>query len=393
MAFAPQALLLIKFICLLTGTAAVAWGLIAQPLKIATLASMRFSLANICVLIGIILNAQRTESNSYLYWFCADITILLGFIMLRWGTQYLFRLQHSTRFDLTILAITAALMLMVPPNYHSEPILAMLFSANAALSFVMLTRDNYSAIRKDTGNKVAAAMVMPLIAMVAIFTIRFFIALFSPNEAQIFIAMYTSEAVPVLWFYVFLALLINIVMIGNAMTRLVSKIRILAEKDQLTGLWNRRAMQKRLTTIHQRWHKNNEPYSVILLDLDHFKQINDQYGHDVGDLALLTAARLFSTVLRQHDVLCRHGGEEFLVLLPATNAPAARIVADKLHRVLRENPISWQEQKVQLCASVGYATIYRGCQPDKLLIEADHAMYRAKSEGRDRICQALTPQA
>jgi len=392
MEFDPQALLLIKFICLLTGTAAIAWGLIAKPLKIATLASMRFSLANICVLIGITLNTQRTESDSYLYWFCADIAILLGFIMLRWGTQYLFRLQHSTRFDLTILAITAALMLMVPPNYHSEPILAMLFSANAALSFMMLTRDNYSAIRKDTGNKVAAAMVMPLIAMVAIFCIRFFIALFSPSEAQIFIAMYTADAVPVLWFYVFLALLINIVMIGNAMTRLVSKIRILAEKDQLTGLWNRRAMQKRLTAIHQRWQKHHEPYSVILLDLDHFKQINDQYGHDVGDLALLTAARLFSSTLREYDVLCRHGGEEFLVLLPATSAQAARVVADKLHRILRENPIHWQDKKVQLCASVGYATSYRGCQPDKLLIEADHAMYRAKSEGRDRICQALTTQ-
>lgn len=392
MEFDPQALLLIKFICLLTGTAAIAWGLIAQPLKIATLASMRFSLANICVLLGITLNTQRTESDSYLYWFCADIAILLGFIMLRWGTQYLFRLQHSARFDLTTLAITAVLMLMVPPNFHSEPVLAMLFSANATLSFVMLTRDNYYAIRRETGNKVAIAMVMPLIAMVIIFAIRFFIALFAPDETQTFIAIHTVEAIPMLWFYVFLALLINIVMIGNAMTRLVSKIRVLAEKDQLTGLWNRRAMQKRLSHIHQRWQKKAEPYSVILLDLDHFKHINDHYGHDVGDLALLTAARLFNSVLREGDILCRHGGEEFLVLLPATSAQAARVVADKLHRILRENPINWQDKKVQLCASVGYATIYQGCQPDKLLIEADHAMYRAKSEGRDRICQALTTQ-
>ena len=392
MEFDPQALLLIKFICLLTGTAAIAWGLIAKPLNIATLASMRFSLANICVFLGITLNSQRTESDSYLYWFCADIAILFGFIMLRWGTQYLFRLKHSTKFDLSILAITAALMLMAPPNFHSEPVLAMLFSANAALSFVMLTQDNYYAIRRDTGNRVAIAMVVPLIAMAIIFMIRFFIALLSPSETPRFIAMHTIEAIPVLWFYVFLALLINILMIGNAMTRLVSKIRMLAEKDQLTGLWNRRAMQKRLTTTHQRWQKNAEPYSVILLDLDHFKHINDHYGHDVGDLALLTAARLFHSVLREHDVLCRHGGEEFLVLLPATSAPSARAVADKLHRVLRENPINWQDKKVQLCASVGYATIYQGCQPDKLLIEADHAMYQAKSEGRDRICQAFPSQ-
>ncbi|KEK26849.1 MULTISPECIES: GGDEF domain-containing protein [Shewanella] len=392
MEFDPQALLLIKFICLLTGTAAIAWGLIAKPLNIAKLASIRFSLANICVFIGIILNTLRTESNSYLYWFCADIVILLGFIMLRWGTQYLFRLQHSTKLDLTMLAITAALMLMVPPNVQSQPILAMIFSANAALSFVMLSRDNYYAIRRETGNKIAIAMITPLIAMAIIFMIRFFIALLSPSETPIFIAMHTIEAIPVLWFYVFLALLINILMIGNAMTRLVSKIRMLAEKDQLTGLWNRRAMQKRLTTTHQRWQKNAEPYSVILLDLDHFKHINDHYGHDVGDLALLTAARLFNSVLREHDVLCRHGGEEFLVLLPATSAPSARAVADKLHRILRENPIHWQDKKVQLCASVGYATIYQGCQPDKLLIEADHAMYQAKSEGRDRICQAFPSQ-
>ncbi|PIW61699.1 GGDEF domain-containing protein [Shewanella sp. CG12_big_fil_rev_8_21_14_0_65_47_15] len=388
MTFDPQALLLIKFICLLTGTAAIAWGLIAQPLKIAPKASMRFSLGNLFVLLGIILNTQRTEAANYFFWFWSDILILLGFLMLRWGTQYLFRLQHSTKFDIAALAITAVLMLLVPPDVSSERILASLFSANAALSFILLTKDNYLATKRDTGNRVATAMVLPLIAMAVVFIIRFFIALLSPEKAPIFIAMHTQAAIPVLWFYVFLALVINIVMIGNALTRLVSKIRILAERDQLTGLWNRRAMQKMLKNTHQRWLRNNEPYSMVLLDLDHFKDINDQYGHDAGDLALLTAARLFGTVLRENDALCRHGGEEFLVLLPATDAPSARIVADKLHKILRENPLHWQGREINLYASLGYATIYHGCQPDQLLIQADQAMYHAKLAGRDRICQA-----
>lgn len=388
MTFDPQALLLIKFICLLTGTSTIAWGLIAQPLKIAPKASMRFSLGNLFVLLGIILNTQRTQAASYFFWFGSDILILLGFVMLRWGTQHLFRLEHSTKFDIAVLTITAVLMLLVPPDVSSERVLASLFSANAAITFILLTKDNFIATKRDTGNRVATAMAIPLIAMAAVFIIRFFIAVLSPEEAPIFIAMYTQEAIPVLWFYVFLALVINIVMIGNALTRLVSKIRILAERDQLTGLWNRRAMQKMLKNIHQRWLKTNEPYSMILLDLDHFKDINDQYGHDAGDRALLTAARLFETVLRENDVLCRYGGEEFLVLLPATDAPSARVVADKLHKILRGNPLHWQGREVKLYASLGYATIYHGCQPDQLLIQADQAMYLAKSTGRDRICQA-----
>ncbi|WP_413472666.1 GGDEF domain-containing protein [Shewanella baltica] len=388
MIFDPQALLLIKFICLLASTAAVAWGLIAKPLQIATRASMRFSLANLFVLLGIILNSQRSEASSYLFWFCSDMSILFGFILLRWGTKALFRLSPSVKSDLILLAITASVMLSVSPNFSSERTLAVAFSACAALIFTMLTRDNYQAIKRDTGNRVAIAMVMPLVAMVGIFTIRIFIALLSPEESPMFIAMHTHEAIPVLWFYVFLTLLINIVMIGNAMTRLVSKIRMLAERDQLTGLWNRRAMHKFLNNIHQRWLRDNVPYSMILLDLDHFKEINDQYGHDAGDLALLTAARLFGSVLRENDALCRHGGEEFLVILPATDAPAARAVAEKLHQVLKDNSFIWQGVTIKIHASLGYATIYQGCQPDKLLIQADQAMYRAKSEGRDRICQA-----
>ncbi|MGB5804878.1 MAG: GGDEF domain-containing protein, partial [Vibrio anguillarum] len=357
MIFDPQALLLIKFICLLASTAAVAWGLIAKPLQIATRASMRFSLANLFVLLGIILNSQRSEASSYLFWFCSDMAILFGFILLRWGTEALFRLSPSVKSDLILLAITASVMISVPPNFSSERTLAVAFSACAALIFTMLTRDNYQAIKRDTGNRVAIAMVMPLVAMVGIFTIRIFIALLSPEESPMFIAMHTHEAIPVLWFYVFLTLLINIVMIGNAMTRLVSKIRMLAERDQLTGLWNRRAMHKFLNNIHQRWLRDNVPYSMILLDLDHFKEINDQYGHDAGDLALLTAARLFGSVLRENDALCRHGGEEFLVILPATDAPAARAVAEKLHQILKENSIIWQGITINIHASLGYATI------------------------------------
>lgn len=389
MTFDPQALLLIKFICLLTSTAAIAWGLIAHPLRIARRASMRFALANLFVLLGIILNSQRTDEPSYLFWFGSDIIILLGFSLLRSGTQHLFRLPHSIRFDYISLAITAIVMLSVPPNFSSERIFACAFSTNAAISFAMLTKDNYFAIKRDTGNKVAFAMVMPLAAMAGIFLIRIFIALLSPEASPIFIAMHTQAAIPVLWFYVFLALVINIVMIGNAMTRLVSRIHMLADRDQLTGLWNRRAMSKMLDGLHQRWLRDQVPYSMILLDLDHFKAINDQYGHDAGDLALLAAARLFGSVLRENDALCRHGGEEFLVLLPATDAPAARVVAEKLHHVLRNNPLNWQGVELHIHASLGYATIYQGCQADKLLIRADQAMYRAKSEGRDRVCQAV----
>lgn len=388
MIFDPQALLLIQFICLLIGTSAIAWGLIAHPLNIASKASIRLSLANLCVLLGVILNTQRGEGSSYLFWFVSDISLLLGFMLLRRGTQYLFRLHNSTKFDTIALIITAAIMLSAPPNASSEHFLAAVFSSTAALFFIMLTKDNFFAIKRDVGSRIAMVMVTPLLAMAGIFIIRVFIALFLPEQSNTFLSLNTREAIPVLWFYVFLILLINIVMIGNAITRLVSKIRLLADRDQLTGLWNRRAMHKMLTHIHQRWLRDHVPYSVILLDLDHFKAINDRYGHAVGDVALQTAATLFASKLRANDVLSRHGGEEFLVLLPATNAQEALAVAEKLHRILRENPIRWQKDSISLTASLGYATIYPECEPEKLLIQADQAMYRAKLAGRDRICQA-----
>lgn len=162
----------------------------------------------------------------------------------------------------------------------------------------------------------------------------------------------------------------------------------LARIDALTGLLNRRALTEQGEGLWSIAQRNDTQLSLVLLDLDHFKRINDAYGHAVGDRVLMEAAQLIRETCRKGDLSARWGGEEFLLLLPGAGRHEARALAERLRESFANHPLSGDGATVVLRASFGIATLDRHASLDALIKEADDYLYKAKQEGRDRICAA-----
>jgi diguanylate cyclase (GGDEF)-like protein len=160
-----------------------------------------------------------------------------------------------------------------------------------------------------------------------------------------------------------------------------------ARTDHLTGLDNRRAMQERGRREVKLSARTGAPVSVILCDLDHFKNINDDHGHEAGDEALVKVARVLRAALRESDALGRWGGEEFIAVLPATDAAGARDVAERMRLAIEATRFEDLDDSATI--SLGVATSQDVSDPslewDLLIKEADQRLYRAKHEGRNRV--------
>ncbi|WP_236235564.1 sensor domain-containing diguanylate cyclase [Pseudomonas faucium] len=159
-------------------------------------------------------------------------------------------------------------------------------------------------------------------------------------------------------------------------------LRTLSVTDSLTGIHNRRYFQERLKAELDRAQRDNQDLAVIMLDIDHFKRINDQYGHAVGDHVLRSLCQRIGHRLRRTDVFCRLGGEEFMVLCPGSNAEQARMLAMELWQGVRSVPV---DGVGRVTASFGVAGWRPGEGADALLLRADAGVYAAKQAGRDRV--------
>jgi diguanylate cyclase (GGDEF)-like protein len=171
-----------------------------------------------------------------------------------------------------------------------------------------------------------------------------------------------------------------------------AQLEQLAGTDSLTSLRNTRYFQQRLRSECARADRAGTPLSLILMDLDSFKAVNDRFGHAVGDVALAHVAAQISASCRLGDLACRVGGEEFALLCPGAGLAEARGVAERVCSALNENPFPAPDGPLAITASLGVA-LYRET-PDVLYRAADKALYRAKAEGRNRVAlEHEEPQA
>ncbi len=160
--------------------------------------------------------------------------------------------------------------------------------------------------------------------------------------------------------------------------------------DSLTGLWNRAKLMAEFDRELERATRIGMPLSLILIDLDHFKQLNDSHGHDAGDAALEFVAQLLKRRMREADLLCRIGGEEFAVLLPGADAGAAVLIAEELRQGLASSAFAYQGGMVQLTLSAGVVELGRdGSDWSHLYRAADARLYACKERGRNCVLSAL----
>ncbi len=173
--------------------------------------------------------------------------------------------------------------------------------------------------------------------------------------------------------------------VNNALAH--DRLERLAAVDPLTDAYNRRFGLARLQEEYSRAVRAEGPLGILMLDLDHFKAVNDVYGHLVGDRVLRAVARACRRVLREGDVLMRYGGEEFLVLLPGAGAEDVAQIGERVRRAVAETSIAEGDQRVAVTVSLG-GTTYRdsgSSSPEQMVAQADVALYQAKAAGRDRL--------
>ncbi len=165
------------------------------------------------------------------------------------------------------------------------------------------------------------------------------------------------------------------------------QLEYLAGHDPLTGLFNRRQFDQLVTMELSRVSRQPAPVSLLMVDLDHFKFINDRYGHPLGDEVIRHAANLLRNYTRNGDSVARLGGEEFLLLLPDTGQAQARSIAEKVRKLLEETPLPMKDGLLYLTASFGIASLDAGVPGtyELLYAAADKALYRAKASGRNRV--------
>ena len=205
------------------------------------------------------------------------------------------------------------------------------------------------------------------------------------GESRVFLMLAAALIVLLILTIIYLVARSFIKELKTAETKLVE----MATQDFLTGLLNRRETFHRLDEELQRSRRLATPFSVLLLDLDHFKQVNDVHGHSAGDLVLQAVAAALRQGVRPYDLCCRYGGEEFLVILPETALEAAAGIAERLRHDIENLKIAvTKKTDLRITASIGAATLVGNESIDQLIARADEAMYTAKASGRNRVCQA-----
>jgi len=223
------------------------------------------------------------------------------------------------------------------------------------------------------------------ILIIAIYVFRVVAKVFLIGGDFSFVQFNTPQSI-VMLALMFLSMSLNFGFLVMAIDRLRNEVADLALMDDLTGVANRRLLLQRLNEECARSDRSNQPFALLVIDLDSFKAINDNHGHAAGDACLQHFTLMAQTRLRAGDTLARTGGDEFCILLPDSTLREGAMIARRIIEVCREDAATCTTNEVPIAVSIGVAQWTRevGGFPDRLVAAADHALYVAKKEGKNR---------
>ena len=284
---------------------------------------------------------------------------------------------------LPLIVVIANLSLLDPQTRHFQA--AVNYGVLTWL-YVNVSADIYGYARQALRWRWAVLLAVPVAMGALICALRVVSAIIDPSSVTEVMAADSALNLRTAFLAVALAMTLHATLVGLVVARLVSELQHLSSHDALTGLLNRRAMEEALDAQFKRSVRTREPFAVMMLDLDHFKRINDRHGHPVGDQALQHVAALLRTEMRGSDSLGRFGGEEFVLLLPNTPMEHAERVAEKIRDLLDRSPLANDAVSIALSASIGVAQ-WHGENEDisRVLSRADAALFQAKVQGRNRV--------
>ncbi len=169
------------------------------------------------------------------------------------------------------------------------------------------------------------------------------------------------------------------------LSRDIAEVKMEARIDPLTGLYNRRAFDERIKEEVERAKKEKTPLALLMYDIDHFKNINDSFGHSIGDMVLRALSDVVKNSIRKSEFVARYGGEEFSIILPKCKRKEAKDIGKRIRKEVSETNLKYKEKRLDVTISVGISYLKSDDTPESLIERADKALYRAKQEGRNRV--------
>lgn len=380
------ALTLLTLVLLLLA-AATGWGLAARALNLSRRAARHWCMSALLCSLSLTMMLARGTVPDWLAMNCAYVLSVASLLAMRRGTLMFLRQPPADREAMLVLAamvLAQGLAWLLPPH---QAVTAQVMLACAALAWVLLrmSMQTYPGLRTEFGDRTAFLLISPQVAGITVFSLRMGVGLVPAAPMLQPFPVDTPLNVASMLLILLLALSQHASLLMMSLLRLLRKLRHLSQRDALTGLYNRAEWTRQLEAQHRWLGRFGDPFGVLMIDIDHFKKINDTLGHAAGDAVLLSVAQVLTASARDVDVIGRLGGEEFGVLLPRAEPMTVRRAAERLRQMIGEAETRWRDQPIRLTVSIGAALCLEADEsPAHVLERADRALYQAKNNGRNR---------
>jgi diguanylate cyclase (GGDEF)-like protein len=312
-----------------------------------------------------------------------NLCIVASFIALQRGVWFFFGSPRPWRWHAGLMAAVAvATVFGIDPDFGALRVAAV--SGALAILSLWTAWDMQLQTQRRLELRWGAVLAIPVLVAGLVFAFRALAAIVRPSIIVSVVTANSAFNAGSAVLYQIVALAFQLTLVALVVSQFVAELRTASRYDPLTGLLNRRAFEEALQAEVHRSRRLGEPFSVLMLDVDHFKDINDHEGHAAGDRALQHLGTLLAAHMRDIDRVGRYGGEEFVVLLPGAAQHDARVTAERLREKVQGLPPRWQERALSLTVSIGVSE-WRGEKDDvaSLLARADAALYQAKEAGRN----------
>ena len=351
-----------------------------------------WTLANVAMTVTFSLFALKGIAPEFVTVVIANTSAVSGAFFRYAGVRFFWGAESlpHVRFHQTVVAVCALLL-----TYYTcidDNIVLRLFAVSLIISgYFLATARNM--IKGATQGYPYEAWTLALLNLVyaTLMMGRAFEWLIFPEARHLLIAssmstLYFSSILLLEVTTALLFLMLNSQRLAKNLLQMQGDLEKLAASDMLTGLYNRRKLEEVCTAALTHARVHNRPSALLLIDLDHLKQMNDTFGHPAGDALLNTVVKTIRAQLRDQDILGRLGGDEFVVVLPATPEDAAKTFADQIRQSVQCQPFLWEDQEMAMSISVGVAALSDAdCNWQDWLKRADTNLYQAKKGGRNQI--------
>ncbi len=366
--------------------AGAGWALLAGVFRMAPRASWLMVAAHACRVLALILGDLPDMWPPALADALLELLSLGAVSLLALALRRMVRLD-SRRRDVAVISALSALGIVASELAGMRIGGLIALSAGTCLLGLGAARDVVSGVGPGLARWVTALMAFPYLVL-ALAAVARIVRLLSQHELDPLLEIGRHAGAVGSSLGLVLTMGISVALMALLVQRVVGRIEHLTRRDAMTNTLNRRAISDQMQTL-QALRERGHGFALILIDIDHFKRINDDHGHAAGDAALLHFVAVMGACLRELDQLGRLGGEEFCALLPHTSVAAAAQVAERMRVALQSRPVVWRERSIDITASFGVVA-GQGNDPqgETALALADRQVYRAKGEGRNRVCVA-----